>query len=239
MVICWIGWIIIRATCQLAIYQPSNLLEGQTLYSAEPNNLSLYPPSSKRRPETVWSTVSGWVLHKKAERREHLKELAAQIHWPLMEADFRSQQVIKSSKWVFSNFQVVKSSLYQHLDVDWSAEMLLLFGGDHRDSRQVGANIIQHSQFLAEMHNLFFLFFICKICIHWVLSSIRFSPSPQFTEISRQKHSQRDPFPLCECAPGARLQLQPRPVEAALGEVTWSGSSTWQHWSSGEQRSIL
>ena len=34
--------------------------------------------------------------------------------------------------------QVVKSSLYQHLDVDWAAEMLLLFGGDHRDSRQVG-----------------------------------------------------------------------------------------------------
>ena len=60
---------------------------------------------------------------------------------------------------MFSNFQVVKSSLYQHLDVDWSAEMLLLFGGDHRDSRQVGANIIQHSQFLAEMHDLFFFIF--------------------------------------------------------------------------------
>ena len=51
MIICWIGWIISRATCQLATYQPSNLLEGQTLYSANtsplPNNLSFYPPSSK------------------------------------------------------------------------------------------------------------------------------------------------------------------------------------------------
>ena len=47
MIICWIGWIISRATYQFATYQPSNLLEGQTLYSAEPNNLSLYPPSSK------------------------------------------------------------------------------------------------------------------------------------------------------------------------------------------------
>ena len=52
MIICWI---ISRAACQLATYQPSNLLEGRTLYSAntsplplaEPKNLSLYPPSSK------------------------------------------------------------------------------------------------------------------------------------------------------------------------------------------------
>ena len=50
MIICWI---ISRATCQLATYQPSNLLEGQTLYSANPSPLPnltkqpLHPPRSK------------------------------------------------------------------------------------------------------------------------------------------------------------------------------------------------
>ena len=100
MIICWIGWIISRATCQLATYQPSSKAKHCILLTLPPyltTSLSIHQVP-KRRPETVWSTVSGWVLHKKAERREHLKELAAQIHWPLMEADFRSQQVIKSSK---------------------------------------------------------------------------------------------------------------------------------------------
>ena len=60
-----------------------------------------------RRPETLWSTLSGWVLHKKAERSEHLKELAAHIHWPLMEADFRSRQVITNSSNPTSKILVV------------------------------------------------------------------------------------------------------------------------------------
>ena len=55
---------------------------------------SITTPRQKRRPETLWSALSGWVLHKKAVRREHLKDLAAHIQWPLMEADFRSRQVI-------------------------------------------------------------------------------------------------------------------------------------------------
>ena len=96
------------------------------------------------RPETVWSALSDWILHKKAVRTSHLKELAAHIQWPLMGADFRSQQV-DFEFWNSSQFshpqaptcQVIKSSLYQHLDIDWTAEVLLLFGGDHRDSRQV------------------------------------------------------------------------------------------------------
>ena len=45
------------------------------------------------RPETVWSALSDWILYKKAARTSHLKELAAHIQWPLMGADFRSQQV--------------------------------------------------------------------------------------------------------------------------------------------------
>ena len=113
---------------------------------------------AKCRPEALWTALSGWVLHKKAVRREHLVEMAAHIQWPLIGVDFRSRQVIlKCSKVSSENVkkkrgvisQVVKSSLYQHLDVDWAAEMLLLFGGDHRDSRQVGfkTRVFQHSLF--------------------------------------------------------------------------------------------
>ena len=83
---------------------PSNLLEGQTPYFANPTLPNLPKPNnlspSKCRPEILWLAVSGWVLHKKSLRRENLKELAAHIHWPLIEADFRSRQVILKS-WTF------------------------------------------------------------------------------------------------------------------------------------------
>ena len=83
---------------------------------------------------------------------------------------------------------MVKSSLYQHLDVDWSAEMLLLFGGDHRDSRQVGSTYLSDS-FLPVCNKPSFC---AKYEVQWVLPSHGSIHNPQFTATCIHKYSQRE-----------------------------------------------
>ena len=76
---------------------------------------------------------------------------------------------------------MVKSSLYQHLDVDWGAEMLLLFGGDDRESRQVGC-LVKVFQIWLFLKTVFFDNIQNPLCQ-------RVKSKLKFTEIESQTES--------------------------------------------------